>query len=163
MRLYLVQHGEAKVETEDPRRPLTERGAREVRKIAEFLKKAGVRVEKIFHSGKLRAIQTAEIFAEVLGAEVEQTEGLDPLSDPKIWAERVERLTSDVMIVGHLPHLGKLVSYLVAKNEELKIVEFRYAGVVCLERGGDRWAVIWAVRPELLPPDDMASRQEPHG
>ena len=35
MRLYLVQHGEAKPEEEDPERPLTDRGASDVRRCLE--------------------------------------------------------------------------------------------------------------------------------
>jgi len=61
MRLYLVQHGEAKREEEDPSRPLTENGRREVEIVAKFLSEAGIKIDKILHSGKLRAAQTAEI------------------------------------------------------------------------------------------------------
>ena len=41
MRLYLVQHGEAKSEAEDPERSLTIRGEEETRKISDAAKKAG--------------------------------------------------------------------------------------------------------------------------
>ncbi|HDD66024.1 MAG TPA: phosphohistidine phosphatase SixA, partial [Nitrososphaeria archaeon] len=61
MKVYLVQHGEAKREEEDPARPLTEEGKREVEDVARFLAELGVRVDRILHSGKLRAAQTANI------------------------------------------------------------------------------------------------------
>jgi phosphohistidine phosphatase len=44
----------------------------------------GVRVELILHSGKLRALETAEILARELGPgiEVRQADGLAPKDDP---------------------------------------------------------------------------------
>jgi phosphohistidine phosphatase len=94
MRLYLVQHGEAKREEEDPSRPLTENGRIEVERVAEFLARAGVKVDRILHSGRLRAAQTAEILARHLRPSkgVERAEGLDPLADPNIWAEKLREV-----------------------------------------------------------------------
>lgn len=66
MFVYLGQHGEAEREEVDPARPLTEKGRNDVRKVALFTAGAHVRVERIFHSGKLRARQTAEILGGVL-------------------------------------------------------------------------------------------------
>jgi phosphohistidine phosphatase SixA len=54
MRLYLVQHGEAKPEAEDPERPLTVRGEEETRKVSDAAKRLGIRPSKIYHSGKKR-------------------------------------------------------------------------------------------------------------
>ena len=59
MRLYLVQHGEAKSKTEDPQRPLTERGREDVARVAAFAASAGLQVGQIRHSGKRRAEETA--------------------------------------------------------------------------------------------------------
>lgn len=63
MKLYLVQHGEASAKTVDPERPLTELGRTDVEQLARFLGEAGVRIERVMHSGKLRAVQTAECLA----------------------------------------------------------------------------------------------------
>ena len=54
MKLYLVQHGEAKSKAEDPQRPLTERGREDVARVATFATKAGSQVRQIRHSGKRR-------------------------------------------------------------------------------------------------------------
>ena len=64
MKLYLVQHGEAHAKNVDPERPLTERGHGDVARLAAFLSRAGVRVERVIHSGKLRAEQTAGVLAK---------------------------------------------------------------------------------------------------
>ena len=52
---------------EDPERSLTPRGEEETRKISKAAKRQGVCPKKIYHSGKKRAEQTAEIIAEQAG------------------------------------------------------------------------------------------------
>ena len=55
------------------------------------------------------------------------------------------------MIVGHLPFLGKLVGLLVTGSEKNEIVQFRFGGVVRVERRDDKkWKVAWMVTPWLL-------------
>lgn len=66
MKLYLVQHGEAVSKQEDPERPLSEQGTRDVQAMAGFLKHAGIKVVRVWHSGKRRAEQTAIILAKVV-------------------------------------------------------------------------------------------------
>lgn len=155
MRLYLVQHGEAKREEEDPSRPLSGKGLKDVRKMADCAsKRLGVKVARIFHSGKLRAKQTAEELARKLEPDggVEEVDGLGPLADPKIWAEKLKGMDEDVMLVGHLPHLSKLSSLLLFGDETKEAIRFEMAGVVCLERDErGRWAVRWMVTPEIAP------------
>ena len=63
MRIYLVQHGASKSEAEDPERSLTDEGRQTVEKMADYLTSAGASVDRIKHSGKLRARQTAGILA----------------------------------------------------------------------------------------------------
>ena len=63
MHLYLVQHGASKSEAEDPQRSLTDEGRRTVEHMAECLASLGVALDRIEHSEKLRARQTAEILA----------------------------------------------------------------------------------------------------
>jgi phosphohistidine phosphatase len=50
MRLYLVQHGEAKPDAEDPERSLTIKGEEETRKISRAAKGLGIRPSRIYHS-----------------------------------------------------------------------------------------------------------------
>jgi phosphohistidine phosphatase len=66
MNLFLVQHGEAKPETEDPERSLTETGAEIVERMAAWAAQVGIRVDEVRHSGKRRAEQSAAIFAKPL-------------------------------------------------------------------------------------------------
>jgi phosphohistidine phosphatase len=150
MRVYLVQHGEAKKEEEDPLRPLSESGREDVQRVAKYAENLDINANKIFHSGKLRAKQTAEILAEKLNIEqVIETEELAPKADPKVWEDRLSGIDEDVILVGHLPHLSKLSGSLLCGDEEKETVIFRMGGIVCLERNGDgHWSVQWMITPE---------------
>jgi phosphohistidine phosphatase len=155
MLLYLIQHGEAKKEEEDPRRPLSNKGAQDVEKVAAHLSRLGIVVKDILHSGKLRAQQTAEIIARSLNpgssGKFSETDGLAPLDNPRIWDDRLKYLTDDVMLVGHLPHLGRLSSLLLCGDEGKNVLYFKMGGVVCMERDGKGiWSVRWMVTPDIL-------------
>jgi phosphohistidine phosphatase len=152
MDLYLVQHGEAKPEAEDPERSLTDRGADTVRRMASWAAQVGVRVDQIRHSGKRRSEQTAALLAERLSpAEgVIAVEGLNPNDDVRPVAEALRAEHESLMLVGHLPFLSRLASLLVAGNPEGGIVRIRQAGIVCLSQEGGKWAVNCVMPPELL-------------
>jgi phosphohistidine phosphatase SixA len=59
MHLYLVQHGAAKTEVEDPQRGLTNAGRETIAAVAECLARVGITIARIEYSDKLRARQTA--------------------------------------------------------------------------------------------------------
>jgi len=160
MRLYLVQHGTAVPKDEHPERPLSETGRKDVARMASLLARGRLSVARVLHSGKLRAQETAFILAETLGPGrvIEQclhpiapNDSTDTLFEAvEAWPE--EGSAGDVMIVGHLPYMSRLVSRLVCGDEDETVVHFLPGTVVALERGdnGDGWVVAWAVRPELM-------------
>ncbi|PMP98115.1 MAG: phosphohistidine phosphatase SixA [Thermodesulfobacterium geofontis] len=153
MKLYLVQHGIPKPESEDPRKPLSEIGKTEVEKVSQALKKAGIKISKIFHSGKLRAKQTAEIIGDYLNPSegIGEAEGLNPLDPPEIWAKKLSDFKDPLMLVGHLPHLQKLCSLLVIGDSEKPIVRFRQSGVIALERDEKgNWIISWTLYPDFI-------------
>ena len=59
-----MQHGEALAAEVDPVRPLSDRGQESVMAVAGHAAVRGVRIDRIVHSGKVRAEQTALILAE---------------------------------------------------------------------------------------------------
>ena len=153
MRLYLIQHGEAFSKEENPERPLTEKGKKDVAKTAEFLKQSDIKIDIIYHSAKRRAKETAIIVAEKLlpkeGAK--EKEGLTP-NDPvdKIFDE-LSSESRDLMIAGHLPFLQKLTSLALTGSESQEIVSFQQGGAVSLERTEEgSWRLIFAIIPDLL-------------
>jgi len=155
VKLYLVQHGEATPEEVDPSRPLTAKGIADVERMARFSQEASVRVPVIWHSGKLRARQTAELLAAALQApeRIQEVSGLAPNDPIEPVASQLESRKEDLMIVGHLPFLAKLASMLLL-GSMADIIAFRQGGIVCLERGQDRgWRLAWMATPELADKD----------
>ena len=153
MKLYLMQHGRPVAKEDNPDRPLSDQGEKDVEKVADFLNKHGVRVEEAFHSGKTRARQTAEIMISKLnpGLALGQRDGLSPLDDVKDIANHTKVAKKDLLIVGHLPHLGKLASLLITGSESVPVVSFQQGGMVCLEKDAEGlWSVVWMLVPEIL-------------
>lgn len=153
MKLYLVQHGEACAKDVDPGRPLTEQGKADIARLAAFLKQAGIQVERVIHSGKLRAAQTAERLAAAVapGVEAESSGIINPNDDPRAFDWQSDSWDRDTLVVGHLPFMAKLVSHLLIEDESRVFTAFRPGSVVCLEHAGDApWQIAWMIRPELL-------------
>ena len=131
VRLYLVQHGLAKSEREDPERPLSGQGTADVARVARWaVEVAGVRPARVVQSGKTRARQTAEVWAGLLGVGVEEADGLAPNDDPARWAERLGPSSDDLLLVGHLPHLGRLSALLLIGSPDPPLIRFRPGGLV---------------------------------
>lgn len=154
MDVYLMQHGEAMAEADDPARPLTDAGQAAVARVASRAQAAGVRIDRCAHSGKLRAQQTAELLAAaVAGGRVESRAGLapnDPVSPTVEWLGE-QPGDESIAIVGHLPFLDRLASLLVADDQDAQVISFQMAGlakiVPKLDRGG--FAVAWVLTPDL--------------
>ena len=155
MQIYLVQHGESKPEEIDPERRLTESGAQAVRNVADFLRRSGgVEVDAIWHSGKPRARQTAELLAPSMRAGERAAmhhDGLAPKDAVEPIKQELEQGDRNVMIVGHLPFLGKLAALLLTGSADNDVVAFQFGCVVCLKRDdAGKWRLEWMTVPNLL-------------
>ena len=155
MALYLMQHGEATTETEDPARPLTETGRAVVERVAARANAADVRIDRCVHSGKLRAEQTAEVLVGALGSErsIEPRDGLapnDPVAPVADWLRDAAE-GSSIALVGHLPFLDRLASLLITDDENTQVIQFRMAGLVKLvpKSEGPGFKVAWILAPEI--------------
>ena len=153
MKLYLVRHGVANTAAVDQQRGLSEKGREEVERIAKFLQKSGVSVSRVRHSGKVRAMQTAEILASHIAPSIEivSGDGINPNDPVDPVAYDAASFTEDTMLVGHLPFMDLLASRLAAGGEDSVAFTFHPATVLCLERNGGGWSVAWMVHPKLLP------------
>jgi phosphohistidine phosphatase len=152
MFLYLVQHGEAEQEKASPVRPLTDKGRNDVRKVSLAVA-TNMQVNRILHSGKFRALQTAEILEVVLHppAGIAEADGLSPSDVPAIWAKRLHEMAEDIVLVGHLPHLQRLAGLLLCGEPENKVVEFHQGGICALERSDSgTWSLCWVIIPGLI-------------
>jgi len=153
MKLYLIQHGEACAKEVDPERSLTDQGREDIMQLAAFLKRSGIQVKRVIHSEKLRAIQTAELLAGEIAADVEfESSGMiNPNDNPKAFDWQSESWDRDTLIVGHLPFLARLVSHLVIENENNSLVAYQPGTIVCLEHNASKqWQIGWMIRPELF-------------
>jgi phosphohistidine phosphatase len=153
MKLYLVQHGEACAKDVDPARPLTEQGKADVNRLAVFLRKSGVRAERVIHSGKLRAEQTTQRLSNAVapGVTPETSDMLEPNDDVGAFSRHIREWDQDTLIVGHLPFMARLVSQLTLGNTLNLYTAYTPGSIVCLERTDDnQWLMNWMVRPEVV-------------
>ena len=94
--------------------------------MAHHLKRLNIEVQQVFHSGKTRAQSTraghGKSFRPTGG--LTAAPGLAPLDEPEIWAERVADLEENILLVGHLPHLGKLAALLMSGDKNRKVIKF---------------------------------------
>ena len=151
-KLYFAQHGLAVDKADDPERPLSAAGTEQTYTVAENLQEAAIPVAQIFHSGKLRASQTARIFASSL--KVETVSSIDLLSPNDDVKQFTQSLTvENALYIGHLPHLEKLIAFLVTGNEDNNIIHFQNSAVVCLEKTDESYRLRWYLTPELAIPE----------
>ena len=152
MHIYLVQHGKSQPKDVDPEKGLSEAGKSDVRRIAQTAQGYGVKPSRIRHSGKKRAVQTAEIFSEILrpASGVSEITGLAPMDDVVAFAAGIDDLDG-VMLVGHLPFMEKITGYLTAGHPERKVFKFQNGGLVCLEKDAESsaWSILWTLMPHI--------------
>jgi len=146
--IYFVQHGIAQPKDVDPQRPLSAIGRSEVHRVASYLREHKIVIRKIYHSGKLRAQQTASIFAEILGADaVSALNGMNPNDYPD---ELIAQITEDaVMYIGHLPHMQHVVADIVTGDANNNVVKFQNAAVACIEIEADTARIKWFLTPDI--------------
>ena len=142
-----MRHGEALSGTPDSRRPLSQRGRDEVIALAQLASARGVAVAWIYHSGILRAQQTAELVAAVLApAEgVRELGGLCSDDDPFIVKAALETTSRPLMLVSHLPYLGRLAGLLTTGDAERAVMEFAPATLACMTRHPAGWRLSWSI------------------
>jgi phosphohistidine phosphatase len=153
MKLYLVQHGEAVDKEQDPARPLSEQGVRDVTRMAALLRDRQVSVSHVLHSGKRRAEQTAAIFAGAVlpAGQIKAFIGINPNDAVDNFSEVITSWQDDMLVVGHLPFMSRLVSLLIARNPDREIVSFYPGTAVCLEqKPSGEWVLLWMMRPDVL-------------
>ncbi len=149
MRLYLVHHGDAVGPDVDLRRPLSERGRAHVAALAADAAARGVRPAVIWHSGKLRAKQTAEAFYRACNpfAEFSATRDVQPGDPPQWLADRLQGETRDILLAGHFPYMPSLLALLVGGDDVA--AAFPPHGMVALstDDSGETWEELWRSGP----------------
>ena len=149
MLAYLVHHGDAAGPDVDPERPLSNLGRDQVETLSRQASALTVCPGVIWHSGKLRARQTAQVYWQACNAlaEFSATRWMQP-DDPLRLADLLQVEPRDVMLFGHMPHLDRLRCHLL--DQALKPQSFPPHGVVALERIVTGWVERFRLEPPLL-------------
>jgi phosphohistidine phosphatase len=143
MRLLLVHHADALGPDVDPQRPLSSHGLEQARRLVERFANERIRLDgtkpwvpaAVWHSGKLRARQTAEAFLKLNPfAQFKMMRGLRPDDPPDFILRTLVEDPTDVVLVGHMPFLPALRYRLTSVD-----APFPLHGLVLAERDDDRW------------------------
>ncbi len=161
MQMYLVRHGDAidqmdPAVTSDGMRWLTDEGREETRWLAEIMRNLGVKPQLMLSSPLVRARQTGEIIAEVLGftGEIQLT---DDLIYGGAFSGILQTIANhgvpkQVILTGHMPSMGELAGWL-AWNTRTSALRMRTAQVCRVDMPDDRLApgegdIRWTLPPK---------------
>lgn len=153
MRLYLVQHGEALAKDVDPERGLSVKGRHDVERLGALLDADSVHIAEVYHSGKTRAVQTAELIVDAMGLSIQPRvlPGIAPNDPVEPIATLAGEWVQDTVLVGHQPFMGRLAARLCCGQQDG--VELRFAPATCVcvarEAQGAPWALLFMVPPSL--------------
>ena len=163
MNLYFLRHGLAVDRStpgfkKDADRPLTPKGKQRMWRVAEAMTALELEFDVIFSSPYLRAMQTAEIVAEAsdLRRDLVFINALTPDGSPQALIERIKELKAkpkNILLVGHEPYLGKLVSLLTAGSTNLAL-DLKKGGLCKVEietlRLGRCGTLTWLLTPKQM-------------
>jgi phosphohistidine phosphatase len=143
MELLLVRHAIAAAadgpgREADARRPLTSKGRRRMRRGARGLAALAGPVELVATSPLVRAVETAEIVADALGADLEEMAAAAPGANPDAavaWM-RERRFPGAIALVGHEPGLSRLAALLLGGGRR-PALSFKKGGACLLELPGE--------------------------
>ncbi len=152
MALFVVQHGKNRPASADAEKGLSVEGKEATERMVAVADGYGVSVSRILHSGKKRARETAEIIAAVLRPEqgLAATDGMNPMDDVRAFKNHLD-LASNVMLVGHLPFLERLIGLLVCDDPDRTVFKLQNSGILCLDRDPeiDHAVIRWALMPTV--------------
>lgn len=145
MDAYLIRHGDAVAEMDNPKRPLSTKGRRDVQRTAHLALARNIQISAIYHSGILRAFETAQILAEILAPPLglHLHAGLLPEDDPAIVKAELDLMDHPIALVGHLPYLNRLAALLTSSDPNRAVVEFLPAMMIGFERQDYQWKITW--------------------
>ena len=161
MELYIVRHGIA-IDREDPKSPadperhLTEEGVEKTKEVAKGIAALGVTADLLISSPYVRAMQTAEIFADALDyakPKIRQTDLLLPGAEPTMFFRDLakDKHTGTLFIFGHAPQLDDVIA--TALGSKHHITSLKKAGVALLELkrvSPPNGQLLWLATPKIL-------------
>lgn len=158
VQLYLLRHGIAEdngPDGTDESRRLTSDGRTKLKRVLEVAREAGVKPSMILTSPLVRARQTAEIAAGVLGYNggLVESDALIPSADPaEIWEEiRVHKNEESVLLASHEPLMSQMTGFLLGTPSLL--VDMKKGAIVRIDfdrfGASPRGVLKWMLTPKL--------------
>lgn len=147
--LLLVHHAEAEPPEVDPVRPLSARGRAQAELMAREAAARGAKPDLIWHSGKHRARQTANVLWRVCNpfATLAAVRGLQPTDPPEWIRDALFGELHQIAVVGHMPGLPRLLRVLLGDDPERSAVTFPLHGIVALDGHEGRYTEQWRIEP----------------
>ncbi|RMG59163.1 MAG: phosphohistidine phosphatase SixA [Deltaproteobacteria bacterium] len=122
MKIVLVRHGQANPEVLDPARSLSEEGRNQAGRAGRFLRALELRPDAVLSSDKARAVETARVICDILeypASDVLSSRVFAPNGDPEEMAGEIDAVGGEtVILVGHMPSIAGLASYLITTPAE---------------------------------------------
>lgn len=163
MELIILRHAiafprDAKRWPDDAERPLTMEGVKRARRAAAGLKRIATRPSLVLTSPLVRARDTAVIFAQAARwPEAKRCAALSPGGSPEGVLEDLRRQSGNadcVAVVGHQPHLGRLLALCLRGEPRSEAFELKKSSVVCIDFEGEPRAsqgtLQWSLPPRIL-------------
>lgn len=138
----------------DSERPLTMDGRKRAREAAKGLARFIETADLVATSPWARAKETAEIMAKALGAPLVESNFLLPHRSPASLAGWLSGLDGQrVILVGHEPHLSKVISWLMTGSAAHAIVGLKKAQALLLDTkkaSAGSAVLLWSLPPKAL-------------
>ncbi len=157
IKLYFLRHGMADWpdwEGADEDRPLTKKGKKEVKRVAESLEELGVEPDVILTSPLPRSSETAKIVAKILDMDCrEEPELAKGFTLEQLGPLLQKYPDQDVMLVGHEPDFSTVIAGLAGAR--IKLPKAGLARVDLTEPTGPalQGELAWLVPPKVLTND----------
>ncbi|NGX63042.1 MAG: hypothetical protein KR126chlam6_00448 [Candidatus Anoxychlamydiales bacterium] len=151
MNLYLMQHGIANPKEIDIEESLSDKGKDIIKSSAKGLKKINISFDVIICSPKKRSYETAMIVADIFKfpenkiIETEKVKPLSPAEESLDFISEYER----VFLVGHLPSIKEIISYLLYPTASIEI-DIQNGGCTKLDIEKDKNILKWHLTPNIL-------------
>ena len=137
----IVQHGVNISKEENPDKPLSAKGREQIKNLVNFLNVIKWCPERIIHSGKLRAAETAEIGGKGTGCtQIEVEEYLNPNDDPERLIKELVDTDDNILVVGHMPFLGELVKK-ITRSKENDVIDITHGSPLMVTKKDSRLIV----------------------
>ncbi|MBN2102837.1 phosphohistidine phosphatase SixA [bacterium] len=147
MHIILVRHGKAESGISNPERPLTPDGKNCIESLGQRLADISGRIDQIWHSGILRACQTAEILEKYISPlnGLVKIKNLSPHGNPEIMQKTLNDERRNLILVSHLPFLDYLGNLMLTGNMEAEIIHFSAGSAAKFIKTKNNWGQAWMI------------------